>query len=228
VETTPALPVPVKRGVGRPKSAKLPGPPTKFQLRQARIAQGQAMDQKLAVDVPVLEQHVRSHYAGDQNHVHTNAKGETRSDRNDGYWFIQYGAGVLRDIAYQKQPRPKDQDVLDDDSSYPYEDKKFADSFIDASCDLMLDIAHRIHLSEPLVQFEIECFTAAVRWMELHPEANAGLQEIKSELEARLQGIDTFQKKRMKPGPKPNPLAHSGRSFVTSEDILRDRDSEDS
>jgi hypothetical protein len=155
---------------------------------------GRAFDEAFKSEKAALQQHIRENFP---------------TGYGDLMEMVDQGADILRSIAYDKKSSQLlgwDSDIKEEDQSLPYEKQVYSHLYMDAAAKNVVSIAKRVHLTEPLVRFEVRALEAAIDWAEHNPQNFEWLDILKNELEQRRAGKDTFElpkPARKKAGPKP-------------------------
>jgi hypothetical protein len=197
----------------------------------AQRTRGESVDRELEVLLPVLREQVQQQFPG-------LLEGERRGTEVVSYCindWLAAGQTILRSEAYGKTCLDfATEEDREDEEGKTFEDRLYADCFIDALANEFVGRAQKHHLSSPLVQFVIRVIEAALTHGRKLPAGGdvqrKGLFFRKEELAEYLaelkQSGDSYReppkppKAKGKPGPKPKQIIfeHAGSGAYISPD----------
>jgi hypothetical protein len=213
-----------KRKPGRPRKVRAPedidrlrGSAKQYALR----TRGEALDKELEILLPLLRDQVQQLPPQD-------AEGKPGLLAGS-YWIIppwlEEGQIILRNDAYGKTPLDfADEEELEEEGGKSFEDRVYAEAYIDSLACEFARRAKAYHLPSDLVSFVIRVIEAALRHTRNLPgaafpqreELTKYLDELKADGETYREPV----KPKGRPGPKPKQVVVESagtRAYVTYE-----------
>jgi hypothetical protein len=191
----------------------------------AQRNRGETVDEELKLLLPVLREHGKDfpELEHGERLVGTVTFSYTVND-----WF-KAGEIILRNEAYGKPPKDlADEEELYEEEGKPFEERLYAELFLDALAAEFASRAKQFHLTPELVQFVIRVLEAALNHgRKLPAVAFQQKEELTQYLTELKQSGDTYREPPVpirlkgKPGPKPKlkVLEHAGpNAYITYVD----------